>query len=258
MSDNNKRWIGIVGDVHGKMKSYINLVKDIPYSVQVGDMGFYYNDLAKLEYDRHKFFPDNHDHHEHLSQEGVLPHYLGRYGNRELNGVKFFVVGGGHSIDQKFRTFGKDYWRNEELDGREIAECIRLYQEDKPDIVLSHECPTFISDIIGEPGILRDFGYDDGWHSYTAQLLTELYKIHKPKLWCFGHYHKRHDLYWEKTRFVCLEELGVVFITEDGEVSDLKHFLKERKAIKEKALAEHRAGKSKSTEEFVREIQDGA
>lgn len=130
--------------------------------------------------------------------------------------------------------------------------------EAKPDIVFSHECPTFISDIIGEPGLLRDFGYDDGWHSFTAHLLSELYKIHQPKLWVFGHYHKRHDLYWEKTRFVCLEELGTTFVTEDGEISDLKYFLKEMKEIKGQALSEFRNGQFKITEEFVKEIQEGA
>lgn len=28
-----------IGDVHGKFKSYKTLIKDIPMSIQVGDMG---------------------------------------------------------------------------------------------------------------------------------------------------------------------------------------------------------------------------
>jgi len=72
-------------------------------------------------------------------------------------------------------------------------------------LMLSHECPTSIIDMIagfktwdGEP--IRP--------SMTANVLEQMFEEHKPLLWVFGHHHKVFDMVVEGTRFVCLPELA--------------------------------------------------
>jgi hypothetical protein len=38
-------------------------------------------------------------------------------------------------------------------------------------------------------------------------MLEELFNIHKPELWVFGHYHVSRTVEEQGTRFVCLNEL---------------------------------------------------
>ena len=53
--------VRIVGDVHGKFDGYINLIKDCEYSLQVGDMGFNYEQLSALNPSKHQFMGGNQD-----------------------------------------------------------------------------------------------------------------------------------------------------------------------------------------------------
>jgi hypothetical protein len=51
----------IFGDVHGNIKSYVEIANQVPCSVQLGDMGFDYGKLADLDPMRHVFVGGNHD-----------------------------------------------------------------------------------------------------------------------------------------------------------------------------------------------------
>jgi predicted phosphodiesterase len=41
----------------------------------------------------------------------------------------------------------------------------------------------------------------------TSSLAQQMYTIHKPDLWIFGHHHKSFDETIGGTRFICLNEL---------------------------------------------------
>lgn len=200
----------IIGDVHGKIPSYLKICSKHEYTIQLGDMGFRY-DQINLDPKNHIFFPGN---HENFHTIEYCPNYIGRYGVYTHGGVKFFYVGGAFSIDISFRVC--DYirggpktwdWR-EELTLKEMMGCLYLYKKERPDIVISHTCPTSIEKLVGNRKIMETYGWDD-LECRTSQLLQIMLEEHAPKEWVFGHFHVPWKKEINKTKFRCVPELGV-------------------------------------------------
>lgn len=195
-------FIRLVGDVHQKTFSYVDLVKGCPYSIQLGDMGFDYSDLAKLEPSCHKFIPGNHENY------GQLPlHALNGFGLTRLWDLTFFYVRGAFSIDYNYRTVGVDWFYEEQLSSEELENAIELYKQVKPNIVLSHDCPQSISNALFPTDTLIKYGYNPPLYTRTAMALQCMLDAHKPDFWAFGHYHQSVDTRIDGIRFVCLNEL---------------------------------------------------
>uniref|UniRef100_A0A6M3JXP5 Calcineurin-like phosphoesterase n=1 Tax=viral metagenome TaxID=1070528 RepID=A0A6M3JXP5_9ZZZZ len=209
----------ILGDSHGLQKRYYDIVKDCEYSVQLGDFGFNYDILEKLNFENHKVLKGNHDNYD---KDG--PHFLGDFGPCQLGPHLFFFIRGGFSIDKKFRIeqekkWGiKSYWEQEELTAEESIEAIQLYNKIKPDFVLSHDVCTDISEKIGRPEILIYFGWNPGLITPTQETLQTMFELHQPKLWVFAHYHYNCTLELNGTKFVGLGELNWVDIDEQLEI----------------------------------------
>jgi len=202
--------IRIVGDVHGKLTKYIDIVREHPYSIQVGDLGFSYDCLSCLDFECHKFFGGNHDNYDVYYE---TPHALGDYGEFELGGYSLYFIRGGFSIDKKYRIRSpiKVWWEEEELPRRIYEDVVGDFESVKPKIVLTHSCPQTIARKIGNDYALRMFGFDPSTFSTNTQLLLEeCINVHQPELWVFGHFHKDVELVYKGTRFVCLPELGVL------------------------------------------------
>jgi len=206
----------VIGDIHGKIPAYINLLKsnikklncplkDI-YSVQIGDFGFE-NDYNRrnVKFDRceylikenHKFFAGNHDDYDnlpdfHLENCGLLPF---------TNDI--FYIRGAYSIN-KGHGDQKDWWPEEELNDDEIKKCIEKYKIKKPNILLSHEGPNFaIKKMFPEKKLLS---------TKTGKLLNTLLEINPPKVWIFGHWHESKKERLKGTQFISLGELeDIVF-----------------------------------------------
>jgi len=198
--------IRLIGDVHGHVKKYKNLLKDVAYSVQLGDVGFKEN-YQYLNYyisaTKHKFVPGNHDDYDHLPD-----HALGDYGiyqpeNAPALKTKIFFIRGAKSVDAAMRTLGETYWKNEELSYAQGNDCVDLYRQVKPDVVFSHDCPMellskFITNDMKSKG------------SRTNQILQACFNIHQPKHWFFGHHHNTKTVKYAKTKFHCLGELDFI------------------------------------------------
>jgi len=75
-----------------------------------------------------------------------------------------------------------------------------LYRSIKPDIMLTHDCPETISPYLLRPGAQI-------YQNQTGYFLQELFNIHQPKRWFFGHYHKSWQMTINGTDFRCLNEL---------------------------------------------------
>jgi len=195
--------VRIIGDVHGKVAPYIRLIKDVEYSVAVGDIGFK-GTYHQLEHDHGKYFeapykhcfvPGNHDDYDNLPDWALVDCGIHNQGD-----LKFFFIRGGESIDQYHRTEGESWWRNEQLNFQESTDCLKAYEEAKPDVVISHDCP-----LICYNRVITNSMKERG--SHTARLLDECFKIHPPRHWFFGHHHQ--TMTWQITRtvFHCLGEL---------------------------------------------------
>lgn len=181
----------IIGDVHGKIDRYTEICKGCAESVQVGDLGLRaaYDKLeaSGLDLATHRYFGGNHDFYPMMAKSD-----LGDYGMYK----GMFWVRGAESIDRSHRTPGFDLFTEEELAQRQFDEVCNAYSKIKPEIVLSHDCPQFL---------VKHFST-----SFTRFLLDSLFKIHKPKMWIFGHHHRSTRDVIDGCEFVCLKELEFI------------------------------------------------
>lgn len=184
----------LIGDVHGKVGKYHDLIRNEEESIQIGDFGFHKEHdwhLANINPEKHKVLFGNHDN----TLYKYRAHSLGDFGVYK----DFFFIRGADSIDKQYRRFGIDWWPDEELNWKQWNECIKLYEEVKPHIVISHDCPSVAKKLM--------FGYDA--KTFTDRGLQEMFDIHMPDLWIFGHYHlSKHEIIG-KTLFICLNELEI-------------------------------------------------
>ncbi len=203
----------VISDVHGLRKEYLQIVDEVEYSLQLGDMGFHYEFLSNVDPNKHKFFVGNHDNHD---DKYNWAHCLQKFGSRKHGGLDFFFLEGGFSVDkdlrvkkEQMRIWPKTWWNNEELPQEELEECLRVYKEIKPDVLISHEPSRKIADLISNPDFLRDWGYDpDLFTTRTGETLNRMINAHTPKLHIFGHFHMNFDKVIDGCRYICQEELG--------------------------------------------------
>lgn len=226
--------VRIIADVHGLIdtartsgykplgRTYLNIAKEAHYSIQLGDMGFDYTEVEKLDSSRHVFFGGNHDNYDAI---GGCRNCLGDYGVRKLGPMTFFFIRGAYSIDRDSRvsdelaTGYKSWWPEEELSYSKGMKAIEAYQKAKPDIMFSHDCPDSIKVYVSKPEVLKAFNIREDFVSSTQRILEACLEIHRPKLWCFGHFHVNWRGIIGGTQFVCMNELRYAD-WEEGKLGD--------------------------------------
>lgn len=199
--------IRFIGDIHGKWNQYAEVLQiGDPYdeSIQVGDFGWGFSESVEetnmvnshMMNGKHRFIRGNHDNPAICKDH---PNWI-IDGMRE-NGI--FFVGGAFSIDRGNRIDGVNWWPDEELSYQDLDEMIVLYEEYKPDIVVTHDCP----DSIG----LSIFPHmrQTVIQSRTRNAFDTMFHHtnHKPRAWIFGHHHISVNKDIMGTKFVCLAEL---------------------------------------------------
>jgi predicted phosphodiesterase len=220
----------VIGDVHAQIdeenlasrhgRPYLELIADIEYSLQLGDMGdgeTYDQLVREVDAGRHRFFPGNHEAYDRLP-----PHSLGDFGVARLGGVEFFFVRGAESADRdKLVRMGRDlgrtlWFEQEQLDERQMDACRCDYLATKPTIVITHDAPTEVARLMGRlRGAVRN-ELEGRRPSRTKEFLARLFAAHPPKLWLFGHHHRDAEFRIGETWFVCVGELSYVDVTADG------------------------------------------
>lgn len=195
-----------IGDVHARFGEYLYLTDDVEESIQVGDFGvgfvpydFFEHVVFKNVSTKHKFIRGNHDDPTYLGdiqQYHILNSHFIEDGTYEDD---MFFCGGAHSIDKHLRTEWINWWRREELAWDEADRAIEKYENNKPSIMITHDCPFDI--------MLELFNYSRTFPNSTQTMLQEMWNIHKPKLWVFGHHHASRDVVIDGCRCVCLAEL---------------------------------------------------
>lgn len=191
----------IIGDVHGKVNEFLDLLGSHHYDIgiQLGDLGFKKeHDLFKKERSKRDFVLfGNHDHYPYLNES----YSLGDFRSFKIT-ENVFCVRGAYSIDKHLRTEGVDWFREEEMDYVRFRECIEQYVRELPEIVISHDAP--------EIARKKMFGVYD--KSITSSALQQMFEEHKPRTWVFGHHHEYKEKEIDGTRFICLEELGHLYL----------------------------------------------
>lgn len=223
----------IISDCHGKFNHLVEILqKTSDDVVQLGDLGFsdIYIKLQKYLGDfPHDFMVVGGNHEDyHCWQD--FDFFLGDYGYNSKH--DFFFVRGGYSVDKYlrisndrrihqtivreelltlYRESGHYSWfPQEELLDEIFEKCLQEYAQVKPEVMLTHDCPRSISNIISKPTVLRMFHLPDNFCSRTGQWLQKMLDVHRPRIWVFGHFHMYFDQEIDGTRFICRPELEYV------------------------------------------------
>lgn len=201
----------LIGDVHGKYGRYRTILKESPHpTIQVGDMGVGFlkwphgtpsvNPPYDLMVEKDaRFIRGNHDNpgacerHTQWIQDGNIE-----------SGVMF--VGGAVSIDKAYRVPDFSWWPDEELSSEALHELVDVYITSKPRIMVTHECPEDVAQIIAWDAH-RVSKLDPRFASRTRVAFQHMWSSHSPDLWVFGHWHHSFDRVMNGTRFICLAEL---------------------------------------------------
>jgi predicted phosphodiesterase len=200
-----------IGDVHG-LKYELGLVlgnipDDVMSVIQVGDMGvgfgqgdYWHESLEDMmQAVNGRFIRGNHDNPAQCKEMRTWIQ-----DGRIENDVMF--IGGAWSIDYQWRTMGVDLWEDEELSMHQFYGLISTYDYVRPRVMVTHDCPLSVSE---ELFIKRGKSFSGGqYRTRTGTALEEMFSIHKPKLWIFGHWHNNVDEVIDGTRFICLNELS--------------------------------------------------
>lgn len=202
-----KNSVTLLGDIHGKYKRMHEVIREKDkheYIVALGDIGFSFETLDNVDPKKFVIVGGNHENYDKIVN---IPHYLGDYGYvNNFNGFDFFFYRGAYSIDRQYRTIGIDWWPNEENNIETFMKARDLYRNIKPDIMLTHDCPNDILDYLLEPHQIR-------YENITGWALNELFHIHQPKIWRFGHHHKSWRMTINGTDFRCLNELEIEILS---------------------------------------------
>jgi predicted phosphodiesterase len=200
-----------IGDVHGYKNELALVLNNIPDNVtsvvQVGDMGvgmgqsdYWHESLEDmLQAVNGRFIRGNHD-----SPSQCKEMHTWINDGRIENDVMF--IGGAWSIDYQWRTEGLDWWRDEELSTEQFYGLISVYDYVRPRVMVTHDCPLSVSNKLF---IERGKSFSGAqYKTRTGSALEEMFTIHKPALWIFGHWHCNTDEVIDGTRFICLNELS--------------------------------------------------
>lgn len=206
-----KEKLTLVGDVHAKWSGFDRILKSTTGDVlQVGDMGIGFGKTALQWENRVRFIRGNHDNPAVCQNH---PNYMGEYGF--VNKWNLFYVSGAWSIDQNWRTPGLDWWPEEELSDDQLNHMLDMASKVSPlvDIVVTHDCPTFIFEKLFPSGGAFSKGVIP---TRTTTALNELFKILRPKIWVFGHHHHGEFVEHEGTMFHCLGILEHMEVERDA------------------------------------------
>lgn len=226
--------LAIGGDVHGninQVKQHLKAAKakDVTHYFQVGDWNltisrYFIEEIERLASQfgitvywldgNHDDFPFIHamnpEDNKELIKISKNVFYMPRNLQFELDGLKFHIIGGAHSIDEKFRTYGEDLYREEDISPKDVDYALTLPQAD---ILLSHDCPTTVenpitSDHVSQRRAAIVFGEGPLQRCRNNQdLLTKITNHIDPALIFHGHYHHYY------TRYGCNPITGRRFLT---------------------------------------------
>lgn len=196
----------LIGDRHGLRERYAEIIAECDRSVQVGDFGIGFGSPAEEQADLdfmksvgdHRFIRGNHDDPRQCQKtDRWIPD-----GTIEDD---IMFIGGARSIDRAYRVAGVDWWEGEECSQKQLSHFIRLYEDVRPRIMVTHDCPDTVAS-----RLFNDLS--PRLPSRTRWAFDMMLEQHRPDLWVFGHWHRSARQTIKGTDCICLDELEVVDI----------------------------------------------
>ena len=185
-----------------------NLTRD-DYVIILGDFGLYWHEDKTYQYWRQwlqkksftiLWIDGNHENHDWIDSMPISTWHGGkvhRDGNIihlmrgqvfDINGKKFFVMGGADSYDCAYRTHHVSWWPQERPSITDICQAEKTLRvvDGKVDYVLTHTCPLEMLDVIKH----RHPDYDLNGRHDTEEILQYIRDQISFEQWFFGHWHE--------------------------------------------------------------------
>ena len=185
-----------------------NLTRD-DYVIILGDFGLYWHEDKTYQYWRKwlqkksftiLWIDGNHENHDWIDSMPISTWHGGkvhRDGNIihlmrgqvfDINGKKFFVMGGADSYDCAYRTHHVSWWPQERPSITDICQAEKTLRvvDGKVDYVLTHTCPLEMLDVIKH----RHPDYDLNGRHDTEEILQYIRDQISFEQWFFGHWHE--------------------------------------------------------------------
>jgi len=200
------------GDIHGKfgyLNKLINKYKHkLDLAIFCGDFGYWPNIYKDHKNIKTHGIPvlwcdGNHEDHWALRDlkdneiaENVF--YMRRGSTYELeDGRTIMFMGGAFSIDWDMRILGRDWFPEEVITQTDLMDL----PDTKVDIFITHTCPLELVPVMVDYYVGKD-------REPSNEALSELWKIYKPSLWFFGHWHYYKEGNMEDTKWYALADAG--------------------------------------------------
>ncbi len=221
--------IYITGDTHGdttRFRDFDLKLKKGDYIIICGDFGYIFyppgserailqkialDELSKRPYTI-LFVDGNHENFDELYRypeenwnggkiHRIRPNiiHLCRGQVFDIEGKKFFTMGGGYSIDKAYRTEGISWWPQEMPADAEFAEANTNLDRcgRKVDYIITHTAPLSTLELQGVHKLpLKDVGNAEKPLNNFLQYIDESVKY---KHWYIGHFHRDMELLGNKT-----------------------------------------------------------
>lgn len=186
---------GLVWDYHGENdieRKYLEILENKPYTTLFVDGNHDCFDRLNNDYKVEEW----HGGKVHKIRDSII--HLMRGQVFDIDGRKFFTMGGAPSHDIEYRTEGKSWWRNEVPTESERDTAIKKLEEYnwKVDYVITHDAPTDVAEL----AIWYTHDYSRKIHEYNNWLQKIADKL-EFKQWFFGHYHMDRD--FEDGKYCC-------------------------------------------------------
>lgn len=212
----------LIGDIHGMVNDYktFSIGNFEGPTIQVGDFGIgfgqsdYWNESVN-EFHRdgtHRFIRGNHDNPKMCREEmvGWIPD------GKVENDVMF--IGGAWSIDHAWRTPNIDWWEDEQCSEKQFEHFLDVYSTVRPRVMITHDAPIHVSDaMFTRTGLAMGGQHAKQIPNITNNRLQEMFDMHQPELWVFGHWHNTTCAMIRGTTFVCIGELDYFDVDFDAE-----------------------------------------
>ncbi len=215
--------IYLTGDIHGDITRFTptyfpesDMLTENDYVIQLGDFGcFWRNPPSQEEIDNIDFFSKqrfitcfldgNHENFPLINSYPIVDfcggkahkineklYHLMRGNVYTINDQKFFVFGGGLSVDKKYRIPKISWWEEEYPSIAEEEEAYSNLELNgyKVDYVFTHVAPITIVEYMIKHGMFDAYGGPESkYNDYVSMFLETINQKLEFKHWYFGHYH---------------------------------------------------------------------
>ena len=205
----------ITGDIHGEFGSLNILInkKRPDLIICCGDFGYW----PKMKWKNMKYIYDiklhgakllwvdgNHEDHWSIRdrttdelEPGII--YMPRGSTYTLPDDRTIMfMGGADSIDKQWRRVGYNWFAEEIITQKDLMNLPDI----KVDIFITHTCPVeLVEDLL--------IKYPEKKLEPSNYALSELWKIYKPDLWFFGHFHQYYETVMMGTKCYGLSAPGL-------------------------------------------------